>query len=116
MGSDADHIDKDYAAKHHGGLTAPGTYLLAVKLKLVHSLPLRRTVIASAGYDQVRFHRPVRAGESVSLELEWTAKRRSKSKARQRHCQRTNLLIDAGGRGRALSLKTRCHAAAGPSG
>ncbi len=73
------HTDKAYAAQH-GGLTAPGTYLLAVKLKLVHSLPFRRTVIASTGYDEVRFHRPVHAGESVSLTLEWTGKRRSKSK------------------------------------
>ncbi len=73
------HTDKAYAAQH-GGLTAPGTYLLAVKLKLVHSLPFRRTVIASTGYDEVRFHRPVHAGKSVSLTLEWTGKRRSKSK------------------------------------
>ncbi len=27
------HVDRAYAAKHHGGLTAPGIYLLAVKLK-----------------------------------------------------------------------------------
>jgi len=73
------HADKAYAAKH-GGLTAPGTYLLAVKLKLVHSLPFRHTVIASVGYDEVRFHRPVHPGESVALTLEWTGKRRSKSK------------------------------------
>ncbi len=91
------HIDRDYAAKHHGGLTAPGTYLLAVKLKLIHSLPFRRTVIASTGYDEVRFHRPVHAGESVSLTLEWTGKRRSKSKPDRGIVSGRNLLIDARG-------------------
>ncbi|HTZ04014.1 MAG TPA: dehydratase, partial [Xanthobacteraceae bacterium] len=47
------HLDKSYAAQH-GGLTAPGTYLLAVKLRLIHTLPFQRTVIASVGYDEVR--------------------------------------------------------------
>ncbi len=90
------HTDRAYAAKH-GGLTAPGTYLLAVKLKLIHTLPFRRTVIASTGYDEVRFHRPVHAGESVSLALEWTGKRRSKSKPDRGIVRGRNLLIDAAG-------------------
>lgn len=90
------HSDRAYAAKH-GGLTAPGTYLLAVKLKLVHTLPFRRTVIASTGYDEVRFHRPVHAGESVSLTLEWTGKRRSTSKPDRGIVSGRNLLIDSAG-------------------
>ena len=53
------HTDKDFAAAHDG-LTAPGIYLLAVKMRLVHSLPVQRSVIASFGYDEVRFHRPAR--------------------------------------------------------
>jgi acyl dehydratase len=73
------HIDKAYAAQH-GGLTAPGVYLLAVKLRLVHTLPFRRTVIASAGYDEVRFHRPVHPGDTLMLALTWSEKRRSRSK------------------------------------
>ena len=73
------HIDKAYAASH-GGLTSPGVYLLAVKLRLVHSLPFQKTVIASVGYDEVRFLKPVHPGEALSLELEWTGKRRSQSK------------------------------------
>jgi acyl dehydratase len=73
------HVDKAYAAKH-GGLTAPGIYLLAVKLRLVHTLPLQRTVIASFGYDEVRFHRPARPGDALTLELKWTNKRRSQTK------------------------------------
>ncbi len=37
------HVDKDFAAQH-GGITAPGIYLLAIKMRLVHRLPFRRTV------------------------------------------------------------------------
>ena len=73
------HIDKPFAAKH-GGLTAPGIYLFAIKMRLVHRLPLQRTVIASVGYDEVRFLRPVHAGDALTLELKWLDRRRSKSK------------------------------------
>jgi acyl dehydratase len=73
------HIDKDYAARH-GGITAPGIYLLAVKMRLVHRLPFRRTVIAGVGFDEVRFHRPAHPGDALTLELTWRDKRRSKSK------------------------------------
>jgi acyl dehydratase len=90
------HTDKAYAEKH-GGLTAPGTYLLAVKLKLVHSLPLRRTVIASIGYDEVRFHRAVRPGESLHLVLEWIDKRRSESKPDRGIVKGRYSLVDATG-------------------
>lgn len=73
------HIDKDYAAAH-GGITAPGLYLLAIKMRLVHRLPFRRTVIAGFGFDEVRFHCPARPGDALTLELTWRDKRRSTSK------------------------------------
>lgn len=73
------HVDKAFAAEH-GGLTAPGIYLLAIKMRLVHSLPVQRSVIATVGYDEVRFHRAAFPGDQLSLELKWTAKRRSRSK------------------------------------
>jgi acyl dehydratase len=73
------HVDKDFAARH-GGITAPGLYLLAIKMRLIHRLPLRRTVIAGFGYDEVRFHRPAHPGEALTLELTWRDKRRSQSK------------------------------------
>ena len=73
------HVDKDYAARH-GGITAPGLYLLAIKMRLVHQLPFRRTVIAGVGFDKVRFHRPVHPGEALTLEVTWRDKRRSRSK------------------------------------
>lgn len=73
------HADKAYALEH-GGLTAPSVYLFAIKMRLVHSLPLRRTVIAAVGYDEVRFLRPAHPGDALSLELHWVEKRRSRTK------------------------------------
>jgi acyl dehydratase len=49
-------------------------------MRLVHSLPLRRTVLASFGYDEVRFHKAAHPGDTFTLELSWTEKRRSRSK------------------------------------
>lgn len=99
------HTDRAYAAKH-GGLTAPGTYLLAVKLRLVHTLPFGNTVIASVGYDEVRFLRPVRPGEAVTLELEWTGKRISKSKPDRGIVSGRYSLIDAAGQAVLSHLDT----------
>jgi acyl dehydratase len=90
------HVDRVFAAKH-GGLTAQGIYLLAVKLRLVHLLPLRRTVIASFGYDEVRFHQPARPGDALTLELAWTEKRRSRSKPDQGIVTGRYSLINAAG-------------------
>jgi acyl dehydratase len=49
-------------------------------MRLVHTLPLRRTVIATVGYDEVRFYRPAHPGDALKLELKWSDKRRSRSK------------------------------------
>lgn len=73
------HVDKDYAAAH-GGITAPGVYLLAIKMRLIHRLPFRRAVIAGLGFDELRFHRPAHPGDALTMELTWRDKRRSKSK------------------------------------
>lgn len=73
------HVDKAYATAH-GGLTAPSVYLFAIKMRLVHMLPLRRTVIAAIGYDEVRFLRPAHPGDALSLDLTWVEKRRSRTK------------------------------------
>jgi len=73
------HVDTSYAAGQ-GGLTAPSCYLFAIKMRLVHAFPLRRSVIAAVGYDEVRFLRPAHPGDALSLELTWVDKRRSRSK------------------------------------
>jgi acyl dehydratase len=63
-----------------GGVTAPGVFVLAIKQKLVHELPDVIAIIASLGYDEVRFHEPVRANDTLRLKYEWLTKRESASK------------------------------------
>jgi acyl dehydratase len=54
---------------------------LALKQRLIHQLPERHAVIASFGYDEVRFHEPIRPGDTLTLVLEWLERRESTSKA-----------------------------------
>ena len=72
------HVDHDLAARD-GGLTAPGLFVLAVKQHLIHQLPAH-AVIASFGYDEVRFHHPLRPGDVVYLRYEFVEARPSTSK------------------------------------
>jgi acyl dehydratase len=72
------HVDSEVAARH-GGLTAPGLFILAVKQRLIHQLP-EHAVIASFGYDEVRFHHPLRPGDEVHLRYEFVETRPSSSK------------------------------------
>jgi acyl dehydratase len=60
-------------------LTAPGVYMLAFKQRLIHRLP-KMAVRASFGYDEVRFHQPVKPGDTLSLTVEWVNRRESASK------------------------------------
>jgi acyl dehydratase len=50
-----------------------------VKQRLVHRLP-PQAVIASLGYDEVRFHAPLRPGDTVVLKQEWVSRRLSSSR------------------------------------
>ncbi|RYX90974.1 MAG: hypothetical protein EOO28_27645 [Comamonadaceae bacterium] len=61
--------------QHH----RPGLYMLAVRQRLVHQMA-SLAVIASLGYDEVRFHVPLRPGATVQLTMEFLDKRRSGSK------------------------------------
>jgi acyl dehydratase len=72
------HVDDEVAADH-GGLSAPGLFVLAVKQRLIHQLP-PHAVIASFGYDEVRFHQPLRPGDEVHLRYEFVESRPSSSK------------------------------------
>jgi acyl dehydratase len=73
------HVDETAGLKAFGGLTAPGLYMLAVKQRLIHRLP-RHEVIASLGYDEVRFLEALRPGDTVILKEEWVSRRPSGSK------------------------------------
>ena len=90
------HVDPK-AAEALGGLTAPGLYILALKQRLIHQLPFRPAVIGSAGYDEVRFFKPVFAGTKLTLAIDWIEKRASKSKQdRGIVIHRLSLLDDQG--------------------
>ncbi len=73
------HVDEDIGVKVFGSLTSPGLYMLAIKQRLIHTLPVQN-VIASLGYDEVRFHAPIRPGDTVTLRQEWISRRASSSK------------------------------------
>ena len=72
------HVDSEVAVSH-GGPTAPGVFILAVKQRLIHQLP-EHAVIASFGYDEVRFHHPLRPCDEVHLRYEVVETRASSSK------------------------------------
>ena len=109
------HVDKEFAAPY-GGITAPGLYLLAVKMRLVHRLPFRRTVIAGVGFDEVRFHRPAHPGDALTLELTWRDKRRSKSKPDRGIVSGRYALINAAGETVLSHLDTILMRLRNPSG
>lgn len=73
------HVDEQAGVAAFGSLTAPGLYMLAVKQRLIHQLP-PQAVIASLGYDEVRFHLPLRPGDTVLLRQEWISRRISLTK------------------------------------
>jgi len=74
------HVDIEAAKRSpFGGLTAPGSLILAIKQKLVHDLPLRQSVVCSLGFDKVRFRAPLRPGDRVYAEVTWLSKRLSES-------------------------------------
>ena len=75
------HIDDEAGNAAFGGITAPGVFVLAVKIRLLHRLPEPLAVIAGLGYDELRFHAPVRPGDELQLRQEWLAKRESESKS-----------------------------------
>jgi acyl dehydratase len=75
------HVDEAAArASIHGGLIASGEYTMAVKQALIHRLGANEALIASMGYDELRYLGPVRPGDSLTLTMECTDKRESRSK------------------------------------
>lgn len=75
------HIDEAAAkASIYGGLTAPSTYILAVRTVLLDRLPLTEAMSGTIVWDDVRFLIPVRPQDEISLELELIEKRLSRSK------------------------------------
>ena len=73
------HLDEDFA-REYGGITASGPYLLAYRIRLIHRMEKQPAVIASFGYNEVRFKAPAHAGDEISLVLDFESKRLSSSK------------------------------------
>ncbi len=73
------HVDESAGRTAFGSLTAPGLYMLAIKQRLIHRMK-PWAVIASMGYDEVRFLAPLRPGDTVTLKAEWLERRPSSSK------------------------------------
>ena len=73
------HLNEEFA-RPYGGLTASGPYLLALRIQLIHRMEREPAVIASFGYDEVRFKAPVHAGDELTISLEFENKRLSSSK------------------------------------
>jgi acyl dehydratase len=73
------HLDEEFALPY-GGLTASGPYLLAFRIRLIHKMETHPAVIASFGYDEVKFKAPAHAGDRLMLLLDFEKKRLSSSK------------------------------------
>jgi acyl dehydratase len=75
------HIDEEAAKKSiYGGITAPSAYILAVRTMLLDQLNMLEAMLGTMGWDEVRFHKPARAGDDLSVDVEWMEKRVSNSK------------------------------------
>ena len=75
------HIDEEFAkSSPHGGLIAPGTLLMAIRIRLLHSGGINRRVLASVGFENVRFVKPAYVGDQLTLNVELRGKRLSKSR------------------------------------
>lgn len=75
------HVDEDAAAKSvHGTLTACGTHIQAVVLWLAARLPEETAVIGALGYDEVRFFKPAKLGDTLRLVIECIETKPSSSK------------------------------------
>ena len=72
------HTDQR-AAKLTGyrDVIASGQYVMCVKQHFISSIPWRKNIVASAGFDELRFHKPVYANDRLHLSLECTHRRAS---------------------------------------
>lgn len=72
------HVDRAAAAaSRFGGLIAAGGHVLAIRQRLMHQFGWRAAVIASIGYDEVRFLAPLRGGACCRVRTEWIEKKPS---------------------------------------
>ncbi len=75
------HIDEQAGLEStHGSLIAAGAHLIAIRIKLIQAEGVNHHVIASMGWDDVKFLNPARPKDNLTLSFECIQKRLSKSK------------------------------------
>jgi acyl dehydratase len=75
------HVDEAAGKAAFGSIIASGLYVLAIKHRLLRTSPINAdAVIVSFGYDEVRFLKPVRPGDTLTLTMECVDKRASRSR------------------------------------
>jgi acyl dehydratase len=75
------HLDSRAAASHFGGLIASGIQTLALGFRVFLQLGLFTVCgMGSPGFDELRWLRPVRPGDSIHTEVEVVEARPSRSK------------------------------------
>jgi acyl dehydratase len=75
------HIDKKAGLEStHGSLTAAGAHLIAIRIKLIQDRGVNPYIIATMGWDKVRFIKPAKPGDKLTLSYKCIEKRLSKSR------------------------------------
>jgi acyl dehydratase len=76
------HIDREAAAEHmYGGLIASGFLIVSIAFRLfTMTNPFGDASLGSPGIDQMRWLMPVRPDDTIRVEVDITATRRSRSK------------------------------------
>lgn len=76
------HVDPaEAAASPFGGLTCSGSHIFAIRQKLMHDFAFAQAVIAAIGVDEVRYHAPLRPGQTCHVEIEFISKTASRTRA-----------------------------------
>ena len=75
------HIDEEAArASIHGGIIACTAHIFAIITRLGAEMETKDAGLAALGFDEMRLHQPLRAGDTVYFTSECTAVRRSNTK------------------------------------
>lgn len=78
------HVDKEAAGESvFGGLIACGCHVVSISILLQNEVGTRPNIIAGLGWDQLRFPKPVRPGDRLSLTVVCLEKRELRSRSEQ---------------------------------
>lgn len=70
------HINEAAARSSiYGGLTASGIHIMAIRTWLLHRIQPKPAILASLGWDELRFPNPARIGDHLQIEVEFLYKR-----------------------------------------